>query len=127
MSSVKKRSKLGAIFGFKCPRCQEGDLFETNTFSYKKPFDMQKECPVCHQNYEPEPGYYFGAMFISYIFTGFFCLGYVMLTHWVLGWSMGLSFGTLIAICIIFFVYVFRLARSIYINMDQSIVKHKAH
>jgi uncharacterized protein (DUF983 family) len=121
MSSTKKTSKLRAIFGFKCPNCHQGNLFPTRTFSYKKPFDMYEECPVCQQDFAPEPGYYYGAMFISYIFTGFFCLGYVMFTHWVLDWSMALSFGTLIAICLIFFVFVFRLARSLYINIDQSI------
>lgn len=27
--------------------------------------DMPAECPVCHQTYEPEPGFYYGAMYIS--------------------------------------------------------------
>ena len=26
-------------------------------------------CPVCQANFEPEPGFYFGAMFISYAFS----------------------------------------------------------
>jgi uncharacterized protein (DUF983 family) len=120
MALFGKHSKLYAMFGFKCPRCHQGDLFETSTFSYKKPFEIKEQCEVCQQDFAPEPGYYYGAMFISYIFTGFFCLGFVMITHWVLDWSMAWSFGALIAVCAIFFVYVFRLARSIYINIDQS-------
>jgi hypothetical protein len=27
---------------------------------------MNKICPVCEANFEPEPGFYFGAMFVSY-------------------------------------------------------------
>ena len=27
---------------------------------------MGKQCQVCNLNYEPEPGYYFGAMYVSY-------------------------------------------------------------
>lgn len=27
---------------------------------------MHKECPVCKANFEPEPGFYYGAMYISY-------------------------------------------------------------
>ena len=27
--------------------------------------DMPAECPVCHQTYEPEPGFSYGAMYIS--------------------------------------------------------------
>ena len=27
---------------------------------------MHKNCPKCNQIYEPEPGFYFGAMFVAY-------------------------------------------------------------
>ncbi|MEQ9288746.1 MAG: DUF983 domain-containing protein [Cyclobacteriaceae bacterium] len=27
---------------------------------------MKKNCEVCNLNFEPEPGFYYGAMFISY-------------------------------------------------------------
>ena len=27
--------------------------------------EMPNECPVCRQTYEPEPGFYYGAMYIS--------------------------------------------------------------
>ena len=27
--------------------------------------EMPDECPVCRQTYEPEPGFYYGAMYIS--------------------------------------------------------------
>ena len=27
---------------------------------------MHSYCPVCSESYEPEPGYYFGAMYVSY-------------------------------------------------------------
>lgn len=30
---------------------------------------MPSHCPVCGQAYEPEPGFYWGAMFISYGFN----------------------------------------------------------
>ncbi|KAA9338737.1 DUF983 domain-containing protein [Hymenobacter busanensis] len=30
---------------------------------------MPENCPVCGQAYEPEPGFYWGAMFISYGFA----------------------------------------------------------
>ncbi len=87
---------------------------------------MPKECSHCGQDFEPEPGFYYGAMFISYIFTGFFCLGFVMILHWVIGWSTGASFAALIAVCAIFFVYIFRLARSIWININIKYDPQKA-
>ena len=30
---------------------------------------MNESCPVCHQHFEPEPGFYWGAMYISYAFS----------------------------------------------------------
>lgn len=126
MGIVKKSNKLYSIFNLKCPRCHTGDLFNTPTFSFSQPFDMPKNCPKCGQDFEPEPGFYFGAMFISYIFTGFFCLGFTMILHWVIGWSTAASFAALIAVCAILFVYIFRLARSIWINLNIKYDPRKA-
>ncbi len=114
---MKKGNKLYSILNFKCPRCHEGDLFETPTFSFRRPFDMPPKCTNCGQDYMPEPGFYYGAMFIGYIFTGWFCILFVIFFHWVLGWSTLASFALLIAVCLLFFVYFFRLARSIWINI----------
>lgn len=30
---------------------------------------MPAACPVCGMNFMPEPGFYFGAMYVSYAFT----------------------------------------------------------
>ncbi len=92
-------------------------MFETGHFSWKKPFEMRSHCPVCNQDFEPEIGFYYGAMFISYIFTGFFALFFVMIVHWVFGWSLFASFVALVVVLGFFFVYIFRLARSIWIHI----------
>jgi phosphoglycerol transferase MdoB-like AlkP superfamily enzyme len=41
--------------------------------------DMNNSCPVCSASFEPEPGFYFGAMFISYAFTVA-----IMFVNWVI-------------------------------------------
>lgn len=118
MGAFGKGSKLYSVFGFKCPRCHEGDLYYTPTFSFKRPFDMKKNCEVCGQDFEPEPGFYYGSMFISYIFMAFFCLSFTAFFRWVVGWSINASFLLLIGVCAVFFVYIFRLARAIWINLN---------
>lgn len=110
-------SKLYSIFSLKCPTCHRGDLFPTPSFSFRDPFAQYTHCPACGQSYFPEPGFYYGAMFISYIGSGFFCLGVVMFLRWVLGWSMIASFAALIAIVALLFVWWFRVARSAYLNL----------
>jgi uncharacterized protein (DUF983 family) len=115
---MAKGSKAYSIANLKCPRCHEGDLFKTGTFSFKNSFDMHDKCPACELNYMPEPGFYYGAMFISYIFMGWFCIGFVALLHWVFDWSITASFITLILVCLVFFVWIFRTARAIWININ---------
>lgn len=101
----------------KCPRCQQGDLFETGTFTFRKPFHMPDVCSICTQKYYPEPGYYYGAMFMSYIITSFFSLGLVGICILVFGWSVEASFALLLVMIGIFFVWFFRTSRSAWIHM----------
>ena len=68
----------------------------------------------------PEPGFYYGALFISYIFTAWFCIGFVILFHWVLDWSTEASFGLLIFTLLLGWPYVIRLARSIWIHITEK-------
>lgn len=118
MAIFRKASKAHSIFELKCPRCHEGEVFETGSWSFKKPFDMHRHCPKCQLDYFPEPGYYYGAMFISYIWTGWFCLFFVGFFHWYLGLSQNWAFGLLIAFLALNFVYIFRISRMMWINMN---------
>ncbi len=117
MSDKKTKGLWASILGMKCPRCRLGDLFETPTFSFQKSFEMPSRCPHCRQKYVLEPGFYYGAMFISYILSGWFCLGLIGLFMLVLGWSVWTSFGVLLIICAILFVWFFRISRSLYIHI----------
>lgn len=117
-SMFQKGSKAHSIVHLKCPRCQEGETFETGSWSFVKPFDMLERCPKCDLNYFPEPGYYYGAMFISYIWTGWFSLFFVAIFTWGLHWSINASFGVLILFMLINFVYIFRVSRLMWLNVN---------
>lgn len=126
MAMFQKGSKSYSIFGLKCPKCHSSDLFYTGSFSFNRSFDMKDRCDHCNMNYMPEPGFYYGAMFISYIFMGWFCIGFIAIFHWVLGWSTLASFALLIAVCAFFFAYIFRLARAIWLNINFKYDPSKA-
>jgi len=79
---------------------------------------MPERCPVCEQNYEPEPGFYYGAMFMSYMMTSFFCLGFVGFLMLVVKLSMGASFAWLLFVIAVLFVWFFRTARSAWITIN---------
>ena len=111
------QSALSALVNMRCPRCRRGDLFPSSSFSFDRPFMMYEHCAECGQSYFPEPGFYYGAMFVSYVGSGFFCLGFVMLLHWVLGWSLGGSFALLLLVTAVFFVWWFRFSRTLYFHL----------
>jgi fatty acid desaturase len=81
------------------------------------PLAMPKKCTVCNQNFEPEPGFYYGAMFISYIFTSFVILAFAALCILVFGWGVYGTFAFIIFFCIVTFLWVARVSRSIWIHL----------
>lgn len=112
-----KGSKVYSITPLKCPRCHEGDMFETGSWSFVRPFDMLDRCPACDLNYSPEPGYYYGAMFVSYIWTAGFSLIFVAIFHWYLHWSVDMALLMLSIFMAVNFVYTFRISRLMWINL----------
>lgn len=86
---------LGEIFysvtANKCPRCHSGPVFVTNNpYHFGKGLTMHEHCPHCHLKYEAEPGYFYGAMYVSYALT----VGYGVLSwlaFWLINGSVGLG------------------------------------
>ena len=67
--SIMPKSLVSAIAQAKCPKCREGNLFPVSPFSYRKLTVINSSCSVCNASFIPEPGFYDGAMYISYAFS----------------------------------------------------------
>lgn len=74
-----------ALLSLRCPRCHQGKLFSTSALNVTKFADMPAQCPTCGQSFEPEPGFYFGSMYITFAFNvaTFLVLG--VLIYYLLG------------------------------------------
>ncbi len=53
------RRRLLAVLRQRCPRCLEGRV-------YSGLLAMRETCPACGHVFEREPGYFVGAMYVSY-------------------------------------------------------------
>lgn len=117
----KSTSTFVSILSLKCPRCHEGNLFiYPNSFSYKKMIMMPDECPVCGLKFEPEPGFYWGAMYIGYGLSVAFSVFNFLWMYLIWGW-LTWQFITVNAILLAIAVpYTFRFSRCIYIYIIQS-------
>ena len=62
-------SSTVALLQLRCPRCHQGKLFTHSALNITKFARMPAECPVCGQTFEPEPGFYFGSMYITFGFN----------------------------------------------------------
>ena len=62
--------RIFSLLKGKCPKCEKGDVFKTNgnLFLFRMPV-MNETCPHCGHKFEREPGYFFGAMYVSYALT----------------------------------------------------------
>lgn len=66
---MQEKSGLRALTEAKCPRCRKGDMFKF-PFYYPLKFDkMYPNCTHCNFRFEVEPGFFIGAMYISYAMT----------------------------------------------------------
>lgn len=119
MGLLPKGNKVYSILNMKCPRCNEGDLFENkNPYKISGFFNMPEKCPHCNQKYELEPAFYYGAMYASYAigvawFVAVFVALMVLYPDFSVQLYLLISVGGMIALTPLFF----KLARALWINL----------
>lgn len=114
----QSHSLLYAILNTKCPRCREGNMFPKGTLYSPKFADMHANCTCCGQTLEPEPGYYFGAMYVSFAFNvAIFLAAMVILYQFLDDVSTMMMLGVLLITIIGFLPIIFRLSRAMWISI----------
>jgi uncharacterized protein (DUF983 family) len=118
-----KHSPIYSILNNKCPHCHEGNFWKTsNPYDLKQFSKMNEYCLVCNEDFRKEPGYYFGATYVSYALT----VAFGIVLYAVLGWYFNmdtipflLTFSILLIVLLPIF---YRYARLIWIHL---FVKYK--
>lgn len=127
MKLFGKGSKMYSIFKMKCPQCQEGEFFVSQPYDLKHAGEIHEHCSHCGLKYSKEPGFYYGAMYVSY------ALGVALfVTLWV---SMNLFFnvestsvqlGVIITISLLATPYLYALSKIIWANFFIRYDEHSA-
>ncbi len=86
-------------------------------FNISKPLDMPRTCSHCGQRMEPEVGFYYGAMFLSYIASCVFFLPIALLLIFYFKWSMISAVGTISLLYVILFYRILRGSRALWLHM----------
>jgi uncharacterized protein (DUF983 family) len=107
-------SRFAAILKQQCPSCFSGRVF-------RRWLAMNEVCPLCGVRFEREPGYFLGAMYISYmlaipIIGGLtLLLWYTVLASWELVWAALAAWGVFLLLV----PAVFRYSRIIWMHFDR--------
>ncbi len=119
------KSLFYSIIFMKCPRCREGNMFEKPIFSFQKTFTMYDNCPHCGQKYSLEPGFYYGAMFISYILSAFTMFGLFAIVKFGLGMDVVPAFISITIVMLGSLVWFFRISRVIWLHFFVTYAPNK--
>lgn len=118
--------------GNKCPKCHTGKVFHSdNPYKPGGALKMNETCSSCHLTYEREPGFFFGAMYVSYaLMAAVFITWFVSDLLW-LNMSPGALAGAAISSMLILFPIIYRWSRIIWINFfvkyDPALRKQHQH
>ena len=105
-----------AMWKNKCPRCHKGDLFVI-PMELSNPLDMHKRCEHCDLDFEPEPGFYFGAFMISYGITAFMLLIPALTLVFYFKWSGNQAMAFTIFLAALTYLKVLRGSRALYLHL----------
>ena len=113
-----KKTRLSAVFNGRCPRCRDGNIFKTSVFTFNNFTKMNPRCPYCNLDYEVEPGFFYGALYISYIFSvGIFAAVTIILFVFFDDPESKVYITTVIVLSIIFYPFNYRFSRIIYLHL----------
>jgi uncharacterized protein (DUF983 family) len=114
----------------KCPRCHQAKVFEKNNpYTFSHPLKMREACTECHLRYEKEPGFFYGALYVSYaLMAGIFILWFLVDLFWLHTEPIELL-GLVVGTMLLLYPVVFRSARLIWLNFfnryDKKYDSHK--
>lgn len=109
---------MTALLEGRCPRCRKGKIFQYPATRLFKFNIMNRECPVCGLLLEPEPGFYQGAMYVSYAFT----LVFITLISFILYFFAGdpsewVYIGVVIAVMLALVPFNYRYSRILFLYL----------
>jgi uncharacterized protein (DUF983 family) len=110
-SSNRYTMIAGRALRLRCPRCGKGKLFAGW-------FRMHPECSNCGLLYQREPGFFLGSIYFNYGLTAA-----IVTASYFIGFFAGADpdvlLWSLTAFCVLFPLWFFRYARSLWLAFDQ--------
>lgn len=121
-------SLIKSVSSCHCPKCRQGDLFQTSALKVKSFSKMNDKCSNCGQTFMPEPSFYMGAMFVSYALQiGLFLISYFSIRSIYPESGVNVYMSVMVALVILTLPIVYRLSRSIWIHLMIRYEANEVH
>lgn len=119
---MKKISKFQSILEERCPKCRQGKMFPASPYQIRRFDRMHANCPVCGLKFDIEPGFYTGAMYVSYAFSVaiFLVTGFILFLFFD-DPDLIVYVATTFAIVLLLFPLLYRYSRVIYLHLFGGI------
>ncbi len=110
--------KISNVIAGKCPCCHKGDVFEKTTARniFKIP-KMRNNCNSCGYAFTREPGFFFGAMYVSYGLVVAEMLSVAVTAKFIFGIDNLPTFIAMATVALLLSKINFRLSRLIWMYM----------
>ena len=100
----------------KCPQCHHGKVLKFKSYQISKMLETETCCSYCQLKYEKEPGFFYGAMYVSYALTsGIFIVSYLLQVG-LLNLPLTLFAILMVLILVITFPIIARWSRILWLN-----------
>jgi len=112
---MKEKSRKAALLSGKCPVCRKGDIFKYPFIRIVHFAEMNTYCPSCGALLEPEPGFYFGAMYITYAFNVSILVGFGLGLYYFFKLPEVVYLILIACVAVIFTPLLFRVSRVLWL------------
>ncbi|HAD97591.1 MAG TPA: DUF983 domain-containing protein [Cryomorphaceae bacterium] len=111
-------SQIASILKGECPCCHQAKVFEkTPGFSLFKIPKMRDTCKFCHYTFTREPGFFYGAMYVSYGLVVAEMLTTAVISRFVLNLGNFYTFLLMAACALLLSTVNYRMSRLIWMRL----------
>lgn len=105
--------RVFAILAQRCPVCLQGPMFRST-------FTMNETCTVCSHRFMREPGFFQGAMYVSYLLALVVFVALSLSANYFLTprWGVAVALGIAVALQMLLVPRMYRLARVIWAHAN---------
>lgn len=97
----------------RCPKCGESPIF-------RGWFGMHEHCATCGRKFNRDPGYLLGSIYFNYGITATLVVAAYFAIYFSEVFSHQVGLGILSVFCLVFPLWFFRYARSLWIAFDEK-------